>query len=196
MPREPRSRAGHIAAFLRPTAIVCAAFAMLAGLGLLAHNEPEAEELLAFPPAGTEGLVLPDPLLSPTEVVQLQVDGLAADRADGLGILQCYCFASPANRTVTGPLDRFGAMVRQGPFRGMARPRAVLVGSPQVTGEVARLLVTIVDEASQLRAFTFVLAKQKSAPYAGCWMTEAVFPVNNPPPPQPELPTAGAPTSA
>ena len=102
--------------FLRPTFIALVGFGLVAGVGNLTFlKAPRPEEQ-----AGPEGLlpgeagrldlgsvVLPRPDLAPGEVVRLQLAGLSDQKADGVGILQCYCFASPANRAVTGPLERF-----------------------------------------------------------------------------------------
>jgi hypothetical protein len=73
----------------------------------------------------------------------------------------------------------------------MARPRALLVGRPQFDDQLARVLVTVIDEDSRVRAFTFVLARQQIAQFKNCWMTEAVLPalpMGNPE----ELPAAPA----
>ncbi|HEX6963149.1 MAG TPA: DUF4864 domain-containing protein [Lacipirellula sp.] len=122
------------------------------------------------------GIVLPGPALSPDEVVRLQLAGLGNPRSDGIGVLQCFVLASPGNRAATGPLDRFGKMVRRGPFQCLANQRACLVGRPHIVEHTARVIVTIVDQQAQIHAFTFVLARQASPPFADCWMTEAVWP--------------------
>ena len=171
--------------FLRPTFLVLIALGLIAGAANFAsrgsHVDPDFIGPGGLAPSDLERVdlarvVLPSAALAPDEVVRLQLTGLSDEQADGVGILQCYCFASPANRAVTGPLDRFGAMVRQGPFHCMARPRALLIGRPQQDKHVARVLVTVIDEDSRVRAFTFVLARQQIAPFQNCWMTEAVLP--------------------
>jgi hypothetical protein len=172
--------------FLQPTFIGLIAFAAVVGFITLAdrqgHQEPDFVAAGAPSPAQLEedldlkNVVLPRPSLEPEDVVKLQLDGLADQRADGIGILQCYCFASPANRAVTGPLENFGRVVRQAPFLPLANPRAVLIGRPQYDGRIARLLVTVIDERSQIQAFAFFLTRQREAPFTDCWMTEAVFP--------------------
>jgi hypothetical protein len=134
-------------------------------------------ELQQFSELIANKIAMPGPDVLPDQVVRIQLAGMADDNADGVGILQCYAFASPGNRSVTGPLDRFGAMVRSGAFACFARPQATLVGRPMIDGSVARVLVTVVDERWQAHAFTFILAKQTAEPYGGCWMTEAVFPM-------------------
>ena len=171
--------------FLRPTFVALVLFALAAGVANIAwfapRAAPESVPAPGLSPLDIEGVdltgvVLPSSELAPAEVVRLQLSGLSDTSASGVGILQCYCFASPANRAITGPLDRFGRMVRQGPYQCMARPRALLVGRPLYDGEVARVLVTVVAEDSGVSAFTFVLSRQESGPFQDCWMTETVLP--------------------
>jgi hypothetical protein len=173
----------RVVLFVRPTFVALVVFGLLAGLvnllWLLRDDEAEfrAGGLSASDLKNVDlsEVVLPHAHLSPAEVVRLQLAGLAHENADGVGILQCYAFASPANRAVTGPLDRFGRMVRQQPYDCMARPRALLVGRPEHDKRVARVLVTVMGADSQVHAFTFVLGRQQEAPFANCWMTEAVL---------------------
>jgi hypothetical protein len=171
--------------FLRPTFVALVLFALVAGVANIAwyapRATPESTPTPGLSPLDVEGVdltgvVLPSSELTPAQVVRLQLAGLSDASTGGVGILQCYCFASPANRAMTGPLDQFGRMVRQGPYQSMARPRALLVGRPQYDGQVARVLVTVVAEDSGVSAFTFVLSRQEAAPFQDCWMTEAVLP--------------------
>ena len=171
--------------FLRPTFVALIVFALALGVANVAWLSPDAKPDVIAPgglsAADLEDIdltrvALPNAQRSPEEVVRLQLTGLSDETPDGVGILQCYCFASPANRAITGPLDRFGAMVRQGPYQCMARPSALLIGRPQHDQRVARVLVTVIDENSRVRAFTFVLARQQEPPFQDCWMTEAVLP--------------------
>lgn len=178
--------------FMRPTLYALIAFSALVGSVNLywSFADPAIDrDIAGLDPhdlAGIDlgGIVFPDPALPPEEVVRLQLAGLSDPKADGVGILQCFCLASPGNRIVTGPLERFGQMVRSGPYQCMARPRAVLVGRPQSADDVARLLVTIIDEQYDVHAFAFILGRQKQSPLKDCWMTEAVLSA---------LPTAPAP---
>ncbi len=203
-----RSRLGKAAlvrkyaAFLSPTALVLLGFAAWGAAGRLFYPDSQAmpPELVA-PSAlapehllqlGADQVVQPDPTISPQKVVETQLAGLADHKSGAVGILQCFTFASPTNRAATGPLDRFGAMVRQGEFACFTNPAATLIGEPHVSGRLARLLVTVVDQDRQLRAFTFILSRQTADPYRDCWMTEAVFPVgsSSPAPPAPPEPAS------
>jgi hypothetical protein len=190
-------------AFFRPTLLVLVALILVVGINRLifpASQAAASAEIVAssalrptdLPRLGADRIVFPDPDLSPEKVVETQLAGLADPTPNGLGILQCFCLASPANRAATGPLERFGAMVRQGDFACLSDPQATLVGSPRISGPLARLLVTVVDRDQRLRAFTFILSRQSSEPFRDCWMTEAVYPVTSPLEGSPALPASDA----
>jgi len=186
-----------LAQFLRPTCYALAAFVGLAGLLNIYWTMAKSSSSLGVAGLGPDDLmgvdvsrvVFPSPSLAPEEVVRLQLAGLGDAKPDGVGILQCFCLASPGNRVVTGPLERFGQMVRSEPYQCMTRPRAVLIGRAQHGDDVARLLVTIIDEQHRVRAFAFVLSKQKEKPFENCWMTEAVLSAH----PAPSAPSPPAP---
>jgi hypothetical protein len=168
---------------MRPTFYALVAFAALVGLlnlyWSIASPAPSLDVADLDPQdmigVDLDSIVFPNPTLPPEEVVRLQLTGLSNAKTDGAGILQCFCLASPGNRIVTGPLERFGQMVRSEPYQCMAHPRAVLIGRPEHGDDVARLLVTIVDQRHNVRAFAFILSKQKEKPFKDCWMTEAVL---------------------
>lgn len=119
-------------------------------------------------------LKLPTPSLSPEEVVNIQVDALRAS-SQGFGALQCYCFAAPANRLVTGPIERFTRMVRKPPFDLIGKAATCSVGTADIRGDLARSTVAVVGEDHQLRVFSWLLRKQQEAPYESCWLTVGVF---------------------
>jgi hypothetical protein len=171
--------------FLRPTFFALIVFAIVVGVANLVWlTRGDPPQLLSVGGLSASELrkldlsrvLLPKASIPPEEVVRLQLAGLSDPKSDGVGVLQCYAFASPANRAITGPLDRFGKMVRQGAFQCMASPQVVLVGRPQKTDRIARVLVTLVDDEDRLHAFTFVLGRQQQSPFKDCWMTEAVLP--------------------
>ena len=172
--------------FLRPTFVALIALALIVGIREVvgvATNSPSAAAggatdrgLSGLRDVDLSGIVMPSPSLTPDQVVRLQLAGLGSPRADGVGVLQCFVLASPGNRSATGPLDRFGKMVRRRPFHCLASPRAYLIGQPHIVRRTARVLVTIVDQQEQVHAFTFVLGRQAQRPFADCWMTEAVWP--------------------
>jgi hypothetical protein len=168
--------------FLKPTLAVLLCY----GVGLVGYDAftsqrsaaTAAEDRVA---SSFASLVVPDPSLSPAEVINIQLRGLAdPNRADGA--MQCFCFASPENRVVTGPMERFGRMVRLAPYDALSAPDAVIVGRATLVDGAARVLVSVLY-AGQLQTFVWVLNKQTAPPMQDCWMTDAVFPLRNPQPP-------------
>ena len=56
----------------------------------------------------------PNPNLTPEDVIRIQVEALQNNDSQDTGIEITFRFASPANRQLTGPLNRFKRMVRRG----------------------------------------------------------------------------------
>ncbi|MEM7407654.1 MAG: DUF4864 domain-containing protein [Pseudomonadota bacterium] len=115
----------------------------------------------------------PSPDLSPREVVAIQLEALRHNPADDKGIEVVYRFAAPSNRANTGPLSRFTRMIKNGPYALMLNFDSVLYDRTVIKGERARLRV-VVTSAERKFGYTFILGRQTSAPYEGCWMTEMV----------------------
>jgi hypothetical protein len=121
-----------------------------------------------------DGSVVPSPKLEPREVVQIQVASLADCQVSPDALQQVYAFASPDNREVTGPIDRFAAMLLSPQYKPLVEQQHVVVGSQVVHSNWASVMVTAMDQQHALRTFHFYLAKETKAPYAGCWMTYGV----------------------
>ena len=118
--------------------------------------------------------LVPAPSLSPGEVVRIQLEALRYNDPQDRGIAVAFRFASPANRTNTGPLERFVAMIRNGPYALMLRFREVSYGPVESKGFRARQRVTLAD-AGRSTTYWFYLSRQSEKPYVDCWMTDAVY---------------------
>ena len=118
--------------------------------------------------------VVPRPGLLPGEVVWIQLEALRHNDDEDRGIEVAFRFASPANREQTGPLPRFVRMIRQGPYALMLDFREASYGRVEVREDVARQRVTLTRARSRV-SYWFYLSRQSKAPFAGCWMTDAVF---------------------
>ena len=59
---------------------------------------------------------MPEPALSPGDVIRIQLEALRHNDEQDRGIAVAFRFASPANRANTGPLSRFTAMIKEGPY--------------------------------------------------------------------------------
>lgn len=138
--------------------------------------------LFSKPSAGaTEqaGIVesLPKPSLAPEDVVREQVDSMRASTTNPDALVKCFSFASPSNRKLTGPFERFAKLVNTEPYRQISVCLEYQIGRAIVDGNSAGVLVSILAEDGSGLAFQFLLAKQSEPPYRDCWMTDGVFPL-------------------
>jgi hypothetical protein len=162
--------------------------AVLLAVGLAggaAWSWQHVELQAAAEPSVAEPLTQPSPDFGPGDVVALQLAALGEFRDDPQAVGQCYAFASPANRVVTGPMTRFARMVLGGDYRPLVFHDQVLVGTPNVKGDRAAVLASVIDAERNLSIYCFYLSRQTDAPHRGCWMTDSVIRV----PPMDEPPT-------
>jgi uncharacterized protein DUF4864 len=119
----------------------------------------------------------PTPHLSPADVVGIVLHALQHNdvpRADA-GIATTFEFASPANRTQTGPLERFTVLVKNSVYRPMIGFRSARRDPVDVSGDYARQRVTIAASNGTQAVYIFLLSRQHDAPYENCWMTDGVL---------------------
>lgn len=124
---------------------------------------------------------LPDPGLTPGQVVEIQLEALQKNDvpAPDAGIATTFRFASPGNRKVTGPLERFATIVRSPGYKPMIGHRIAGYGPTKVAGDLAARRVTVVAADGQAYEYEFRLSKD---PESGCWFTDGVVPVLERPP--------------
>ncbi|MEM7316534.1 MAG: hypothetical protein AAF497_25645 [Planctomycetota bacterium] len=125
-------------------------------------------------------LTFPSPTIKPEDVVRIQVEAMRAE-SQGLGALQCYCFAAPSNRVVTGPVDRFAQLIRNPPYDSIGESETYSIGGAEIDGDISRTTVVVVGKDQQVRVFSWVLRKQVAVPYESCWMTVGVFVLHDAP---------------
>jgi hypothetical protein len=178
-----------------PRVLVCLALGGIGTyVGVGCARFMESATNMAVPSAAQGEIQLPDPRLSPADVVRLQVNALQAFRKNQSAINQCYVLASPANRAVTGPLERFSAMIQNATYGALVTQTIALLGQEVVRGGQATVLVTVLDESHTPHSFRFFLSKQTDQPFVDCWMTDAVLPARDPT--EPESTRSPPPTSA
>lgn len=126
-------------------------------------------------------MVYPHPKLSPREVVRIQANALEDnDRVHpDWGIEVVWRFASPANKQYTGPLERFTEMVKNPLYAPMLNHLGAEVEGAVTVGPSAQVDVTLKTRHGYAR-YRFVLRRQVSGEFAGCWMTDSVGPVSYP----------------
>lgn len=124
-----------------------------------------------------DGLPTPDPTDDPEAVVDVQVSALAENDTpvENAGIKTAYNFASPANRRMTGPLDRFVEMVNGPQYAPMIDHEEAVTGPVERTGSRAQQRVTLTGSAGRTVTYQFGVSKRSSGEFAGCWLTDRVL---------------------
>lgn len=131
------------------------------------------------PKQGT--LPQPKPELTPSQVVRIQLDALQRNDqpAPESGIETAWNFASPGNKQATGPLPRFTRMVHNPTYEPMINHRSHRLGQVKLLNQRIAVINAALNSADGTPVFyQFQLSRQKSGPYDGCWMTDAVTPLD------------------
>ncbi len=120
----------------------------------------------------------PDPSLSPQDVVSIQVEALGNNDTPykDRGLEVTFNFASPANKLMTGPLERFKVMVRNPTYGPMIDHRSATFEKLVVEGNSARIDVILTSKDGVYLGYRFFLSRQHGNRYEGSWMTDAVIP--------------------
>ena len=152
--------------FYRP--LTYSLFALLAGSWMLCATTLKA----------AESDFVPNTDYSPEQVVRIVIDALKTNSAanDDDGIATVFQFASPGNRSSTGPLPRFTQMIKRG-FPDMLNHSEARYDPMQITDNTAVQAVWLLTPSGEEVGYAFQLGKQKTGNYAGMWMTEAVMPL-------------------
>lgn len=118
----------------------------------------------------------PDPTLTPDQVVEIQLAALAENDSPARdnGIRTTFQFASPSNRKVTGPVERFIVMVKNPLYLPLLDHATSEVRKLETTATVAQRHVIVTDAEGNRATFIWILSKQPDGPYKDCWMTDSV----------------------
>ncbi len=120
----------------------------------------------------------PSTELSPDQVVLIVVDALKHNdpaNADN-GIAKVYEFASPGNKSSTGPIERFTRMIKSG-FSNMLNHVDSEFGPMEVNDKTALQAVWLTTSTGQEVGYVFQIGKQSGGEFDGMWMTESVWPI-------------------
>ncbi len=131
----------------------------------------------------------PDPKLQPDDVVRIVIESLGKNDANDNGIRTTWKFASPANKQMTGPVERFIPMVKSPAYAPMLEKTEPHYGNVQTKDDVAVQIVVLIAPDGTKSAYIFQLSRQTDGDFKGCWMTDAVSPIKPPQaPPSDALP--------
>jgi hypothetical protein len=134
--------------------------------------------LVMAAPSWAADPLMPDPALSPAEVVSIQLNALQANdtpEADA-GIAQTWAFAHPDNKRVTGPLPRFAQMIKGPLYALLLGHRSHEVKEVSRSDNEAVFAVTVTSRTGEVVGYRWSLAKVAEGANAGAWMTIAVSP--------------------
>ena len=115
----------------------------------------------------------PNAELRPDQVVRIQLEALRANDKADQGIATCFRFASPSNKLVTGPVERFAAMLKGGVYALMFDYADVEYESVEVVEQQARQRVHLTG-GGKVVTYVFYLSRQDHPECDGCWMTNSV----------------------
>lgn len=126
----------------------------------------------------TIDLPMPSTDLSAREVIELIVESLQQNDTHDLGIEVTFHFASPENKSVTGPLNNFKELVKNPTFQPMLNFSDYKSSQLVTDGTKAQQIIIMKDYNGFEAGFLFTLTKQENEPFKDCWMTDSVRRVN------------------
>ncbi len=179
----------------RTAGLVLAASVLFAGVARARGVGPEGDEDASGPRAGawtataaasaSSGAALtarvrdpaPEPYLGPDDVVEIMLRALQHndDPVVDHGIAVTFAFTSPENHDVTGPLRRFRTIVKSSAYRPMIDHARADRGPVLLVAEHARQRVAITGAHGEHAVYVFLLSRQESGAYKGCWMADGVL---------------------
>jgi hypothetical protein len=131
-----------------------------------------------------EDPMLPQPnaALQPGDVVQIVINALASNDYPfpDAGIETTFNFASPSNKTQTGPLKNFTQILKGPTFKQMINHRDSTLSEVILEENRALRLVQIISADNETLYFAFRLRLQQQGRYAGMWLTDSVWPLDGP----------------
>ena len=126
--------------------------------------------------AGEAKITAPDASLTPEQVARIQVEALGRNDLPypDRGIEITWNFASPGNKHVTGPLERFKRMIHSPQYKPMVSHRGAQYENVWIEGDRAGLDVILLSQDGRFVGYKFTLSRQVGGSCDGCWMTNGV----------------------
>lgn len=120
----------------------------------------------------------PDTTLSPEDVVSIVINALKTndETKDDNGLATVFAFASPANKSATGPLPRFKKMIKGG-FADMLNHVKSDFGEIDIEDDTALQAVWLTNSSGKETGYVFQIGKQSGGEFDGMWLTESVWPI-------------------
>lgn len=90
------------------------------------------------------------------------------------GLEVVFAYASPGNKRATGPLADFIGMLHNPLYATLLGFQSAHRGDLRVEGDAATVQVLLVGADGRTAGYQWLLTRQASGPYRGCWMTDGV----------------------
>ena len=122
-------------------------------------------------------LLSPNSLISPTEVVKIQLVGLMNNdsKFKDSGIEQTWNFAHPNNKKNTGPLPNFKMMIKGNSYQMLLNHLSHKITNVGNSDKWAQFEVIILDKEKIYHKFNWQVEKYiEEGPLKDCWLTTMV----------------------
>jgi hypothetical protein len=120
--------------------------------------------------------VTPNEIYTPQQVIGIVLDSMQKNDDDDDGIATVFRFASPDNKSVTGPLSRFTQMIKRG-YPDMLNHVSARLEDIDIAGDVAVQAVWLQTQSGTEYGYQFKLSIQRGGSHNGMWMTDSVIPI-------------------
>ena len=129
-------------------------------------------------PAIAQEFLTPDSSIPPERVIEIQLQAMQLNDVPSpdFGIAQTWIFAHPRNKSMTGPLERFTAMLKGPNYQMMLNHRKHTIEPVVLTESYVLYNVFIITAFEHKASFQWEVSKVKSGIHRGSWMTTAVSP--------------------
>ena len=120
--------------------------------------------------------ILPNDLYSATEVVEIQMTSLQSNSiSKNKGIFQCWLFAHPANKKITGPFSNFTSMISNTSYNILLNSNKFKVKLLSKEKNVSKVSVEVDAKNNKRYNLIWILEKANlNKECINCWMTVSV----------------------
>jgi len=118
--------------------------------------------------------VSPNEAYSPQDVIGIVLSSMQKNADDDDGIATVFRFASPENKSATGPLSRFTQMIKRG-YPDMLNHTSARLEDIDIAGDVAVQSVWLQTQSGTEYGYEFKLSIQRGGAHDGMWMTDSVI---------------------
>ena len=121
----------------------------------------------------------PTPQLSPIDVVKIQLDALQNNdiMPHNQGLHIAFQHTSPTHKKAINSLETFAQLLTTSLYRAMIGFERAELETLHLNGDIARQIVRLIHKEDEV-LYSFLLSQQQTAPYIGCWMTDAMLPLD------------------